>query len=233
MEADRTLPPGQQPIEGFPRFGTHFHHPPPAIPREPSIEIGGAVSTPFDVPLRELERLPRREVTADFHCVAGWTATGLRWEGVPVETFFREVIAPAVPYGTTVTHLVFRGLDGYQSVVEIGDALDTDVLLADRLDGQPLDTDHGAPIRLVSPQQYGFISTKHLCRIEAHTSEPHVRYHRSLATDLGLRLVWPHRRARVWQEERHRFLPAWSVRRIYRQLIAPIKAASARRTGSA
>jgi DMSO/TMAO reductase YedYZ molybdopterin-dependent catalytic subunit len=233
VEVDRTLPPGQRRIDGFPRFGTHFHRPPPAIPMEPSIEIGGAVSSPFNVPLRELDTLPRREIKADFHCVAGWSATGLNWTGVAVETFFREVIEPAVPAGTTVTHLVFRGLDGYQSVVEVGDALDADVLLADHLDGHPLDGDHGAPIRLVSPKQYGFVSTKHLCRIDAHTSEPRVRYHPSLRTELGLRLVRPHRRARVWEEERHRFLPAWAVRRIYRQVIAPIKAASGRRTNSA
>lgn len=222
-----TLPPGQRRLDGFPRFGTHGRRPPPAIPDEPSIEIGGAVSTPFRVPLRELERLLRREVAADFHCVAGWSATGLTWEGVAVQTFFHEVIEPAVPAGTQVTHLVFRGLDGYQSVVELGDALDDDVLLADRLDGDPLGGDHGAPIRLVSPKQYGFISTKHLCGIDVHTSEPHVRYHPSLLTELGLRVVWPHRRARVWEEERHRFLPAWAVRRIYRQLVTPIKNRSA------
>ena len=221
-----SLPPGQRRVDGFPRFGTHGRRPPPAIPFEPAIEIGGAVSTPFSVPLRELETLPRREITADFHCVAGWSSTGLRWEGVAVETFFREVIEPAVPAGTSVTHLVFRGLDGYQSVVELADAIDDEVLLADRLDGKPLEGDHGAPIRLLSPKQYGFMSTKHLCRIDVHTSEPHVRFHPSIKTELALRLVMPHRRARVWEEERHRFLPAWAVRRIYRQVVAPVKRAT-------
>lgn len=220
------LPPGQRLVDGFPRFGTHGRRPPPEIPFEPSIEIGGAVSSPFRVPLRELGTLPRREVTADFHCVAGWSATGLRWEGVAVETFFREVIEPAVPAGTSVTHLVFRGLDGYQSVVELADAVDDEALLADTLNGEPLTADHGAPIRLLSPKQYGFISTKHLCRIDVHTSEPHVRYHPSLLTELGLRLVWPHRRARVWHEERHRFVPARALRWIYRQVATPLKRAT-------
>ena len=27
-----TFPPGQHPIEGFPRFGTHLHRPPPLSP---------------------------------------------------------------------------------------------------------------------------------------------------------------------------------------------------------
>lgn len=53
--------------------------------------------------------------------------------------------------GADVTHLGFVGLDGYRSVVTIEDALADDVLIADSLNGQPLDADHGAPVRLVSP----------------------------------------------------------------------------------
>ena len=60
----------------------------------------------------------------------------------------------------------FGGLDGYRSFATIEDVLAEDVLIAEHLDGRPLDGDHGAPVRLVSPSQYGFISTKHLCRIE-------------------------------------------------------------------
>ena len=52
------------------------------------------------------------------------------------------------------------------------DALADDVLLADRLDGAPLDAKHGAPVRLVAPAHYGFINVKHLCRIEVLTGEP-------------------------------------------------------------
>ena len=117
---------------------------------------------------------------------------------------------------------MFAGLDGYQSIVSIEDALAADVLIADRLDGRPLDADHGAPVRLVSPGQYGFVSTKHLCRIELHTAEPAPTYHRAPLIQLGLQLVKPHRRARVWQEERHRYLPAWAVRPVYRCIVPAI-----------
>ena len=225
-----TLPPGQHAIEGFPRFGTHLHRPPPAVPVEPAIEIGGAVSESFALPLSELARLPRRELTADFHCVAGWTATNLRWAGVAFETFYRTVIEPSVEPNARISHLAFGGLDGYRSIVSIEDALAADVLIADRLDGRPLDADHGAPIRLVSPSQYGFISTKHLCRIEVHTSEPKETYdHASLLVQAGLRgPAMPHPRARVWKEERHRQLPAWAVRHVYRLLIQPIAFLSGR-----
>jgi DMSO/TMAO reductase YedYZ molybdopterin-dependent catalytic subunit len=222
-----TLPPGQLRVDGFPRFGTHFHRPPPDIPRDPVIEISGAVAKPFALPVGELATLPRRELTADFHCVAGWSATDLHWEGVAFETFCRMIIEPSLPPDTTVTHVAFGGLDNYQSIVMIEDALAEDVLIADRLDGRPLDADHGAPVRLVSPSQYGFMSTKHLCRIKLHTAQPTERYHPSPLIQFGLQLVKPHRRARVWQEERHRYFPAWAVRPIYHRIIPAIRRLSA------
>jgi DMSO/TMAO reductase YedYZ molybdopterin-dependent catalytic subunit len=225
---DVILPPGQHAIEGFPRFGTHGHRPPPALPTDPVIEIGGAVAKPVTVPLADLATLPRRELTADFHCVAGWSATALHWEGVSFETFYRMIIEPSLSPETSITHVVFEGLDGYRSIVSVDDALADGVLIAQHLNGQPLDTDHGAPVRVVSPNQYGFISTKHLCRIELHTARPAEKYHPSPIVQLGLQVVKPHRRARVWQEERHRYLPAWFVRPVYRRIIPAIRLLSAR-----
>jgi DMSO/TMAO reductase YedYZ molybdopterin-dependent catalytic subunit len=181
------------------------------------------VAKPFALPLAELAMLPRRELSADFHCVAGWSATNLHWEGVAFETLYRMVIEPSVPPAISVTHVVFEGLDGFRSIVSIEDALAEDVLIAERLDGRPLNGDHGAPARLVSPSQYGFVSTKHLCRIELHTAEPTENYHPSPIIQMGLQLVKPHPRARVWQEERHRYLPAWSVRPVYRLVIPAIR----------
>jgi DMSO/TMAO reductase YedYZ molybdopterin-dependent catalytic subunit len=209
-----TLPPGQRAIAGFPRFGTHLHRP-PAVPTDPVIEISGAVARSFTLPVAELATLPRRELTADFHCVAGWSATNLHWEGVAFETLYRTIIEPSA-------------LDGYRSIVSIGDALTDEVLIADRLDGRKLDGDHGAPVRLVSPSQYGFVSTKHLCRIELHTAEPNEKFHPSHVIQTGLQLVKPHRRANVWREERHRYLPGWFVRPVYRLLVPRIAFVSAR-----
>jgi DMSO/TMAO reductase YedYZ molybdopterin-dependent catalytic subunit len=226
-----SLPPGQRAVNGFPRFGTHLHRPPPTVPPDPVIEIGGAVTEPFSVPLARLAELPRRQLTADFHCVAGWSATDLHWEGVAFETFYGTIIKPALQPGASITQIVFGGLDGYRSIVSIEDALAEDVLLAQRLDGRPLDPDHGAPVRLVSSRQYGFVSTKHLCRIDVRTAAARQRYDNLGPFQRALMrgpLIQPHPRARVWEEERHRYLPAWAVRRIYHLLIPPIRFLSAR-----
>ncbi|MBA2765190.1 MAG: molybdopterin-dependent oxidoreductase [Thermoleophilaceae bacterium] len=210
-------------IDGFPRFGTHLARPAPAVPLDPVIEISGAAAKSFALPLTALATLPRRELTADFHCVAGWSATNLHWEGVAFETLYRMIIEPSVQPETSVTHVVFGGLDDHRSVMSMEDALEEDVLIAEHLDGRPLDGDHGAPARLVSPNQYGFVSTKHLCRIEVHTAEPTGVY----ASPALRFLLRPHLRARVWEEERHRDLPAWSLRPAYRLLIPPITFLSA------
>ncbi|MEV6278697.1 molybdopterin-dependent oxidoreductase [Nocardia sp. NPDC051832] len=210
------LPPGQRAVEGFPRFGTHLHHPPPEVPAEPVIELGGALTETVEV--AELAGLPRKELRADFHCVAGWSATGLLWEGIPFAAFYRTRVEPLLD--SPVSHVIFEGLDGFQSIVVLEDALADDVLIADRLNGQPLDSDHGAPVRLVSPSQYGFINTKHLCRIEFHTTEPPIQDRWSPLAS--------HPRARVWAEERHRRLPGRVVRPVYRSLIGPIRALSAK-----
>lgn len=182
------------------------------------------MTEPVTLPLQVLRTLPRCKVVADFHCVAGWSATGLRWEGVAFAALYREVLAPRA--AGTVTHVKFVGADGHWSVALLEDVLGDDVLLAEHLDGRPLDGDHGAPLRLVSPGQYGFINTKHLCRIELLTAEPATCVgSASTEARLGLRLFGYKRfvRARVWQQERHRFLPPRLVREISRLLIPGIR----------
>ncbi|SMD23014.1 molybdopterin-dependent oxidoreductase [Kibdelosporangium aridum] len=219
MRYGNKLPPGQRRVKGFPRFGTHLSRPAPAVPADPVIEVRGAVTEEFDLPLASLSSLPRKEITADFHCVAGWTATDLRWEGVSFETLYRALIEPALPPGTSITHIKCRGLDGWEAAVKIDDILADDVLIAQHLDGHPLDSDHGAPARLVSPSQYGYISVKHLSRVELLTTAP--------AITEGL-LLRSHPRGRVWEEERHGLLPGRAVRPFYRALIRPIRFLSSR-----
>ena len=73
---------------------------------------------------------------------------------------------------------------------------------------------------MLSPSQYGYVSTKHLSRINLHSSEPR--------QDHGFVLFRRHPRARVRYEERHGYLPTWLVRPVYRSLIAPFRYVCAR-----
>ena len=118
------LPPGQRALEGFPRFGKSLTGAPPVPPERPVIEFRGVGIESFTVQVTDLLRADRREVVTDFHCVAGWSATNLRWEGVPFHTVYRETVAPRLAPDTVVSHITFRGLDGWRSVLTIDDALE-------------------------------------------------------------------------------------------------------------
>jgi DMSO/TMAO reductase YedYZ molybdopterin-dependent catalytic subunit len=159
---------------------------------------------------------------ADFHCVTGWTAPGLRWGGVAFRRFYESVIVPEAGPEPGVSHLLFVGADGFSTALLLDDALDDGVLLADQLGGTALGSDHGAPVRLLSPKQYGYKSAKHLCRIELHTREPKDGYSKGVRRRFLKWVVTPHPRARVAEEERHRYLPAWVVRGIYRNVLRRI-----------
>ena len=214
-----SLPPGQHLIEGFPRFGTHLFRPVPDLARLRAISVSGAITRPLDIPLADLAAMYRIELVADFHCVAGWSVQGLHWAGVPMRTLYDTVIAPVAQPG--VSHLRFLGIDGFRSVLPLADALEDDVLVADHLDGTALGGDHGGPVRLVCPSRYGYKSAKHLCGIELHTAEP-AEDHADAILNIGLRVVKAHPRGRVALEERHRHLPAWSVRWVYFHVLHPL-----------
>ncbi|CAA9382154.1 MAG: hypothetical protein AVDCRST_MAG47-2250 [uncultured Nocardioidaceae bacterium] len=227
----RALPPGQRRVEGFPRFGTHLQRPAPQIPVDPVIEVHGAVEVPVRFRVQDLAELPRSEIMADFHCVAGWSATDLSWAGVRFRTFYEQVIAPGLRADQEVTHLATVGLDGYRCVMTLEDALGEDVLIADTLDGRPLGSDHGAPARFVSPSQYGYVSTKHLSGIELLTGTPDENFGAGypLARLLMRRPLFArHPRSRVALEERNGQLPTWLIRPVYRAFVPAIRRLSAR-----
>jgi DMSO/TMAO reductase YedYZ molybdopterin-dependent catalytic subunit len=221
MAVTRTaLPPGQRAVDGFPRFGTHLDRRPPEVPQGYAITID-APGFSTSLSLADLRALPRRDLVADFHCVSGWSALDVAWSGVPFASLFEQVVAAHLPPGPLPTHVLFTGLDGHESLLLLEDALDDGVLVADRLADEELSADHGAPVRIVSPAQYGYQSCKHLRRIEflrdglnreVGTAHPLSR--------VALRgpFVVRHPRARVAEEERHTFLPAWLLRPFYRRI---------------
>lgn len=215
------LPPGQAAVPGFPRFGSVWS---PRLARAgdaPTIQVGGLVDRPFTVPWAEVTKLRRTQMTADFHCVAGWSARDVRWGGIPFRAFYDAIVRPRVRAGAEVSHLLLIGADGWKADLMLEDALGSEVLLADRLNGVPISEEHGAPLRFVSPAQYGYKNVKHLVRIELDDRQPN-----DLPGQLGPRLallgVRAHPRGRVALEERHRYVPAWALRWTYRNVIYPM-----------
>jgi DMSO/TMAO reductase YedYZ molybdopterin-dependent catalytic subunit len=199
------LPPGQRLMAEMPRFSDQPNQPPPAMAGPPSLDITREHQPLAKISAADLEALRPREHRADFHCVTTWSVTGLTWTGVPL----REVLAAAGIAEAPAQYLVASAGDGYSVSFLWEDATAPDVLLATHLGGAPLDDRHGAPLRLVTPGQYGYKNVKHLTAIDFRTDPPRLR-------------PKEHRRARVAHEERHPTLPSWLVRLPYRLIIPPI-----------
>jgi DMSO/TMAO reductase YedYZ molybdopterin-dependent catalytic subunit len=213
MRSNRNLPPGQRETESFPRFGLiPFAVRFPTALGAAQVQIAGDVRTPVTVG-SELERIARVEQCSDFHCVTTWTRRGLHWSGIRFSDFYQQIVVPLADPPADAAFVVLRGQDGARSSLPLEDLLAPDVLLADRLDGEPLSIAHGAPLRLVAPGHYGYKSVKHINRIEFWRSS--ARY-----KPVGFRFM-DHPRARVANEERGRWVSGWILRYLYRPLIRP------------
>jgi DMSO/TMAO reductase YedYZ molybdopterin-dependent catalytic subunit len=185
------------------RFGDKPLRPSPA-PAQPRLSVSRAGEPIAVLTAADLDALGPREHRADFHCVTTWSVTGLVWTGVRL----REVLTSVGATGGTDPYLVARAGDGHRAVFHWEDAVASDVILATGLNGAPLDERHGAPLRLVSPSQYGYKNVKHLVSIDLRAERPKP----------GSK---EHPRARVAEEERHPKLPSWLVRWPYRLIIPP------------
>jgi DMSO/TMAO reductase YedYZ molybdopterin-dependent catalytic subunit len=207
------MPPGQRERQDFPRFGidkfaTRF----PKDAATACLQIAGEVANPLVLD-NPLAGLPRVEQVSDFHCVTTWSKRGLHWGGVRFSVFYEQVLLPRARPDPKATVFILGAQDGARTTLLLEDLLAVDVMLADTLDGQPLTVEHGAPLRLVAPMQYGYKSMKHLSRLSLHVDDTTFRPSAFRFMD--------HPRARVMLEERGRVFPGWFLRRLYRPLIAP------------
>ena len=198
------LPPGQRQVRAFPRFSDNpLRSAPPIRPIALTVSVDGAPLRTFSDD--DLGRLEQVDQVSDFHCVTTWTYRGARWGGVRFSELTATVFDGAVP-----RYLVAHAADRMSAIYVTDDLDNANVLLATRLDGEPLDRRHGAPLRLVSPDQYGYKNVKHLIELDFRNGEP--------VSTLGPK---EHLRARVAAEERHSSLPNWAVKAPYRLAIIP------------
>jgi len=211
-QAEHTLPIGQREIDEFPRFGLSQYA---NRYREDfgtvKLNISGEVKQPFELKSDDLKKITRTNMTSDFHCVTTWTKCGLHWGGYRFVDFYEEFIKPQLDSNHSVHWVVFKSLDGYRARMLLSDILDSNILIADKLNGEPLCSKHGAPLRLVAPAHYGYKNPKHINAIELHTKD--YKFKAPLLTFME------HPRGRVEYEERGLFFPAWFLRILYRPLI--------------
>ena len=207
------LPKGQYDIGKMPKFGlTKFANRFPTQTERPQLHISGDVAQGILIE-KELDDLPRTEIVADFHCVTTWSSLGLKWEGVLFKDVFEKLIVPMAKPDNEARFVILKAQDGARTSLPLGDLMNKNVILADRLNDQPLTEEHGAPLRLVAPDHYGYKNLKYINRIAFYIKNPGYR-------PSAFRFM-EHPRGRVAYEERGQFFPGWFLRYAYKPLIKP------------
>lgn len=160
----KRVPPGQYLTERFPVL---------TVGRNPVVDmtkwtlrVWGEVDEPYVLTWEELHALPQTTVTCDIHCVTRWSKLDTTWTGVLVSDLLQR--AGVKPTGT---HLMAHCDGGYTTNVPLEALQAPDVLVTHTYEGQPLEPDHGGPLRLLVPSRYFWKSAKFLRELEVMTED--------------------------------------------------------------
>ncbi|UOF90880.1 molybdopterin-dependent oxidoreductase [Fodinisporobacter ferrooxydans] len=149
-------------VHDFPEYFTVTNSYPKVRIDKYQLQVDGLVAAPASLSFEQLAALPVTTETKDFQCVTGWAVPNVRWEGIHLKELV-QLVKPA-PDAAFVT---FYSADGvYTESLTLQEALEADVLLAFKMDGQSLRVEQGYPLRLVVPRMYGYKSIKWVNRVE-------------------------------------------------------------------
>jgi DMSO/TMAO reductase YedYZ molybdopterin-dependent catalytic subunit len=117
------------------------------------LKVGGAVVTPLDLSAADLKSLPRKTMkTVNPH-----SQKDESYEGVALRELLHRAGTPEgenLRGAAMATYVIAEGADGYRVVFSLAELdpgiVDSEVMVADTLDGAPLDGKHG-PFQLVVP----------------------------------------------------------------------------------
>ncbi len=152
------------------------------------LDIGGMVERPRSLSLDQLKRRAAKERTVTIECSGNGPAGGLignsKWTGTPLAPLLKECgvkseAIEAVFFAADQGKEKIRNNDYEQQFarsLDLRDAIKPDVLLCWALNGEPLDKNHGAPLRLIVPGWYGIAWVKWLTRIELHDRKYQARF---------------------------------------------------------
>src|SRR6266516_5006168 len=143
------------------------------------LRIDGLVERPRELGYAELLALPQTSEVRDFHCVTGWSVPNVHWRGVRL----RHVLDAVGPLPAAGALRFVSAEIPYEDSLTLAQARLADVLLATHMDGRPLSRAHGAPVRLVIPEMYGYKGVKGVERIEL-TGQPATGYWERRGYDL-------------------------------------------------
>jgi DMSO/TMAO reductase YedYZ molybdopterin-dependent catalytic subunit len=182
------LPPGQYLTEKWPVL--HAGSVPHVDLATWDFAVTGEVENPIRLTYDELQALPQTELTTDIHCVTRWSRFDTSFRGV----HWRE-LAKLVQPKPTAHFVVAHAEQGYTANLPLEAIEADDALIAWDADGEPLEPDHGWPLRLVVPSRYFWKSAKWLRGLELRSTDEPGFWER----------YGYHNDADPWREERYGF----------------------------
>ena len=130
----------------------------------------GVPQEPLLFTMDDVKALPKQELVYDFKCVEGWSQIQ-HWSGVRLSDFMKHHQLGLKPADTDDAGSLYQyiGIETpdkkYYVGIDMESAMHPQTLLAFELNGQPINTKHGAPLRLIIPHKYGVKNLKRIGRI--------------------------------------------------------------------
>jgi DMSO/TMAO reductase YedYZ molybdopterin-dependent catalytic subunit len=142
MRESGRLPPGQSLTQRFPVL--HYGPVPDFNPKTWDFRVWGEVEQPFRLTWEEFNQLPRSQATLDLHCVTRWSKFDMLWEGVAVRTLVEKGLLKPKP---SARYVLQHAEYGFTVNLPLDVLMQENFLLATHYDGQPIEPEHGYPLR--------------------------------------------------------------------------------------
>jgi DMSO/TMAO reductase YedYZ molybdopterin-dependent catalytic subunit len=126
------------------------------------LAVKGLVDQPLTLSYDDIVAMTPTAFTRDFQCVTGWRVSDVAWKGVQLRDILD--LAGVQPSARALRLTSFDG--AYSESLTLDQARRRDVLVAYELEGSPLSSEHGGPVRLYVAPMYGYKSLKWLSTIE-------------------------------------------------------------------
>lgn len=136
------------------------------------LEIEGLSKEPTVLTLDALKACAAIEMAVELNCIEGWTRV-MRWKGARLSEVVRLLLGSEASASALPTYVAFETPRAtYYTGLHTKAALHPQSLLAYELNGSPVPTDHGGPVRHILPTLYGYKQLKHVGRIKFTLERP-------------------------------------------------------------
>jgi DMSO/TMAO reductase YedYZ molybdopterin-dependent catalytic subunit len=130
-----------------------------------SLKVDGLVDSPMTFDYATVKAFPSFEEKRSLECIGnplGGNLIGdVLWKGFDIQEILKQV-----KIKSTATHARFEAADGYSTSVALEWITQPNVMMAYEMDGQPLTTVHGFPLRILMPGLYGQKMPRWITHIE-------------------------------------------------------------------